>query len=101
MFSNLSSSSISLPTVTVTASASMLTPFRIFSRASWEKRTILAAIAVCRSLFSEISQFHERIFRIDFRIDFRSWSRSALEHAENIVLSQDEMLFALELDLAP
>src|SRR5262249_32671248 len=96
MFSNLSSSSTSFatvtpsfvtlgapkdfsrttfrprgPRVTVTASARTLTPFRIFSRASWLNLTSLAAI------------------------DFSS----AFQHAEDVLLAHDEVLLAVELDL--
>src|SRR6266849_5372632 len=116
MFSNLSSSSISLatvtpslvtvgapklfssttlrplgPSVTVTASVRTLIPFRILSRASWEKRTILADMALC------LSSVHRKFF-----VGFKRTPicRSAFEHAEDIVLAQDQMLFVLELDLA-
>src|SRR5216683_2323251 len=115
MFSNLSSSSISLatvtpslvtvgapklfssttlrplgPSVTVTASVRTLIPFRILSRASCEKRTILAGIALC------LSSGHRKFF-VGFNAPI---CRSAFEHAEDIVLAQDQMLFVLELDLA-
>src|SRR5713226_1428447 len=114
MFSNLSSSSISLatvtpslvtvgapklfssttlrplgPSVTVTASVRTLIPFRILSRASCEKRTILAGIALC------LSSGHRKFF-----VGFAPICRSAFEHAEDIVLAQDQVLFVLELDLA-
>src|SRR2546425_7639898 len=97
MFSNLSSSSISFatvtpslvmfgapndfsrttlrprgPSVTVTASARTFTPRRILSRASWLNFTSFAAI------------------------DFSS---SALDHAEDVLLAHDQMLFAVDLDL--
>src|SRR5579884_416280 len=97
MFSNLSASSISLatvtpslvtfgapkdfsritlrprgPRVTVTASARMFTPWRILSRASWLNFTIFAAIVA---------------------------SSSAFDHAEDIVLAQDQVLDAVDLDL--
>src|SRR5579883_1386455 len=97
MFSNLSASSISLatdtpslvtfgapkdfsritlrprgPRVTVTASARMFTPWRILSRASWLNFTIFAAIVA---------------------------SSSAFDHAEDVVLAQDQVLDAVDLDL--
>src|SRR5262249_36532092 len=97
MFSNLSSSSISLatvtpsfvtfgapndlsrmtlrprgPRVTVTASARMLTPRRMRSRASWLNFTNFAAIRL---------------------------SPSTLDHAEDVLLAHDEVLFAVDLDL--
>src|SRR5947208_10996402 len=97
MFSNLSLSSISFatvtpslvmfgapndfsrttlrprgPSVTVTASARTFTPRRILSRASWLNFTSFAAI------------------------DFSS---SALDHAEDVLLAHDQMLFAVDLDL--
>src|SRR5262245_34679612 len=100
MFSNLSSSSISLatvtpslvtfgapndlsrmtlrprgPSVTVTASARRFTPRRIRSRASWLNFTILAAI--------------------------RFFSFSALDHAEDVLLAHDEVFDAVDLDLGP
>src|SRR5260370_2248656 len=115
IFSNLSSSSISLatvtpslvtvgapklfssttlrplgPSVTLTASVRTLIPFRILSRASCEKRTILAGIALC------LSSGHRKFF-VEFNAPI---CRSAFEHAEDIVLAQDQMLFVLELDLA-
>src|SRR5438132_11309198 len=97
MFSNLSSSSISFatvtpslvmfgapndfsrttlrprgPSVTVTASARTFTPRRILSRASWLNFTSFAPIDV---------------------------SSSALDHAEDVLLAHDQMLFAVDLDL--
>src|SRR6185437_12588803 len=109
MFSNLSSSSISLatvtpslvtvgapklfsrttlrplgPSVTVTASARTLTPRRIFSRASCEKRTNFAPIAI-----SWIQWEFER-----------RGGRSPFEHAQNVVFAQNQVIFALELHLA-
>src|SRR5438132_1509160 len=97
MFSNLSSSSISFatvtpslvtvgapkdfssttlrprgPSVTVTASARMLTPRRIFSRASWLNFTSLAAM---------------------------SSPSSAFDHAEDVLIAHDEVLLAVDLDL--
>src|SRR5581483_7846702 len=100
MFSNLSSSSTSFatvtpslvtfgapkdfssttlrprgPRVTVTASARMLTPRRIFSRASWLNFTSFAAMAYVPP--------------------------STFEHAEDVLLAHDEMLFAVELHLGP
>src|SRR5215472_3207398 len=99
MFSNLSESSISLatvtpslvmrgapndlssttlrplgPSVTLTASARMLTPRSIFSRASPENRTSLAAI-------------------------FGSSQIRSGDHAHNVGLFHDDQLFAVELDL--
>src|SRR3990172_5599506 len=96
MFSNLSSSSISLatvtpslvtvgepklfsittlrprgPSVTRTALASALTPMSNLERASWSKRISLAAMARCL----------------------------LLADAEDVVLADDEVLLALELDL--
>src|SRR5260370_12818325 len=115
MFSNLSASSISFatvtpslvtvgapklfssttlrplgPSVTVTASVRTLIPFRILSRASCEKRTILAGIAVC------LSSGHRQC-SVLFNPPI---CQSSFEHAEDIVLAQDQMLFVLELDLA-
>src|SRR5436309_2001263 len=97
MFSNLSSSSTSFatvtpslvtfgapkdfssttlrprgPSVTVTASARMFTPRRIFSRASWLNFTSFAAM---------------------------SSPSSAFDHAEDVLLAHDEVLFAVDLDL--
>src|SRR5262249_7308726 len=97
MFSNLSSSSTSFatvtpslvtfgapkdfssttlrprgPSVTVTASARMLTPRRIFSRTSWLNFTSLAAIS-CVLL--------------------------ALDHTEDVLLAHDAVLLAVELDV--
>src|SRR5215468_9347212 len=102
MFSNLSSSSTSLatvtpslvtlgapkdlsnttflplgPKVTVTASASILTPLSTLSRASWLNFTIFAGM-VCL-LYARASL--------------------ALEHAEDVVLAHDQELLTLELDL--
>src|SRR5215475_3705819 len=96
MFSNLSSSSISFatvtpslvtvgepklfsittlrprgPSVTRTALASVLTPTSSFARASWSKRISLAAIS----------------------------GSSLLADAEDVVLADDEVLLALDLDL--
>src|SRR5437667_5391206 len=97
MFSNLSSSSTSFatvtpslvtlgapkdfssttlrprgPSVTVTASARMFTPRRSFSRASWLNFTSFAAM---------------------------SSPSSAFDHAEDVLLAHDEVLFAVDLDL--
>src|SRR5438445_9340241 len=97
MFSNLSASSISFatvtpsletvgapqdfsittlrprgPRVTVTASARMLTPRSTFARASSPNRTSFAAI--------------------DFLL--------RLDHAEEVLLAEDQVLLAVELDLA-
>src|SRR5690242_14916521 len=97
MFSNLSSSSTSFatvtpslvtlgapkdfssttlrprgPSVTVTASARMFTPRRIFSRASWLNFTSLAAM---------------------------SSPSSAFDHAEDVLLAHDEVFLAVDFDL--
>src|SRR6266446_1402493 len=97
MFSNLSSSSTSFatvtpslvtlgapkdfssttlrprgPSVTVTASARMFTPRRSFSRASWLNFTNFAAM---------------------------SSPPSAFDHAEDVLLAHDEVLFTVDLDL--
>src|SRR5947209_4376002 len=97
MFSNLSSSSTSFatvtpslvtvgapndlssttlrprgPSVTVTASARMFTPRKIFSRASWPNFTSFAAM---------------------------SSPSSAFDHAEDVLLAHDEVLLAVDLDL--
>src|SRR5262252_1609628 len=106
MFSNLSSSSTSLatvtpsfvmfgapndfsrttlrpfgPSVTVTASARMLTPWSTFSRASLPNLTIFAPIAFNSSLRSKFE------------------SGRSLDHAEDVVLAQDQVLLALVLVL--
>src|SRR5262245_519406 len=98
MFSNLSSSSISLatvtpslvmlgapndfsrttfrpfgPRVTVTASARTFTPRRMRSRASWPNRTCLAGI--CFFLL-------------------------ALDHTEDVILAHDQVFLAVEFDFA-
>src|SRR6266853_1395713 len=98
MFSNLSSSSTSFatvtpslvtvgapndlssttlrprgPSVTVTASARMFTPRKIFSRASWPNFTSFAAMSSSPS--------------------------SAFDHAEDVLLAHDEVLLAVDLDL--
>src|SRR5271170_6797295 len=103
MFSNLSSSSTSLatvtpslvtvgapklfssttlrplgPRVTVTASASTLTPRRIFSRASWAKRTCFAGIS----------------YLLKFGRKIGSRADLAFEHAENVVFAQNQVLVA-------
>src|SRR5947208_1892570 len=97
MFSNLSSSSTSFatvtpslvtlgapkdfsrttlrprgPSVTVTASARMFTPRRSFSRASWLNFTNFAAMSSPSSTF---------------------------DHAEDVFLAHDEVLFTVDLDL--
>src|SRR5581483_11437328 len=102
MFSNLSSSSTSLatvtpsfvmlgapndfssttfrpfgPSVTVTASARMFTPWRTFSLASLPNLTIFAAI--CDLPPTRFA--------------------SAFQNAEDVVLAQDQVLLALDLDL--
>src|SRR5271166_2604355 len=109
MFSNLSSSSISLatvtpslvtvgapkllssttlrplgPSVTVTASARTLTPLRIFSRASCENLTILAAIAA----FSPKLCWCPDNFQ----------ACGLLKNSQDVVFAQDDMLLAIELD---
>src|SRR5512140_3109473 len=108
MFSNLSSSWISLatvtpslvmfgapndlssttlrplgPRVTVTASPRTCTPRRMRSRASWPNFTIFAAM----SGYLLCTQFPVVGCR-----------RSALENAEDVVFTHDEMLFAVDLD---
>src|SRR2546427_196667 len=60
------------PSVTVTASAKMFTPRRIFSRASWPNFTSLAAM---------------------------SSPPSAFDHAEDVLLAHDEVFLAVDLDL--
>src|SRR5229473_785565 len=60
------------PSVTVTASARMFTPRRIFSRASWPNFTSLAAM---------------------------SSPPSAFDHAEDVLLAHDEVFLAVDLDL--
>src|SRR5580658_498458 len=114
MFSNLSSSSISLatvtpslvmrgapndlsritlrplgPSVTLTALARMSTPRSIFSRASEEKRTSLAAIA-----FSP----YEFVEKILVSGGFLGGGR-AFDHAHDVGLLHDEQLLAVDLDL--
>src|SRR6516165_4696833 len=115
MFSNLSSSSISLatvtpslvtvgapklfssttlrplgPSVTITASARTLTPRRIFSRASWAKRTVLAAM-----VFASPQKVRKCLSRLNAPA-----KRRLLEHAQDVVLAQDKMLLAFDLHLA-
>src|ERR1700728_1569427 len=114
MFSNLSSSSISLatvtpslvmrgapndlsrmtlrplgPSVTLTALARMSTPRSIFSRASEEKRTSLAAIVI-----SLLPRWGESC-RLRFE-GLREWSA---DHAHDVGLLHDEELLAVDLDL--
>src|SRR5437899_3274289 len=60
------------PSVTVTASARMFTPRKIFSRASWPNFTSFAAM---------------------------SSPSSAFDHAEDVLLAHDEVLLAVDLDL--
>src|SRR4029434_1635064 len=104
MFSNLFSSSISLatvtpslvmvgepklfsmttlrplgPSVTFTASARVLTPLRIASRAFWSKQISLAAI-----------------LDAPFLVEGEAGSL-ALDHAEDVVLAHDEVLVAVDL----
>src|SRR5215510_10033030 len=103
MFSNLSGSSISLatvtpslvtlgapqdfssttlrprgPRVTVTASARTLTPRSTFARASSANFTIFAGMTL-----------------------LLSYASSGLDHAEDVFLTQDEVLLAIDLDLRP
>src|SRR5216683_4015205 len=114
MFSNLSSSSISLatvtpslvtvgapklfssttlrplgPRVTVTASARTLTPLRIFSRASCENLTNFAAMLI--NLLDYGAHFVDDILNAAESLTF--------EHPKNIVLTKNQMLFAFEFDL--
>src|SRR6516225_6080466 len=117
MFSNLSSSSISLatvtpslvtvgapklfssttlrplgPSVTVTASARTLTPRRIFSRASCENLTNLAGMLFSSPLDCGL--------HIVADVSSLRLQRLAFEHAENIVLTKDQVLLTFELNLA-
>src|SRR5712692_3194887 len=114
IFSNLSSSSISLatvtpslvtvgapklfssttlrplgPRVTVTASARTLTPLRIFSRASCENLTNFAAMPI--NLLDYGAHFVDDILNAAESLTF--------EHPKNIVLTKNQMLFAFEFDL--
>src|SRR5712691_7230256 len=114
IFSNLSSSSISLatvtpslvtvgapklfssttlrplgPRVTVTASARTLTPLRIFSRASCENLTNFAAMLI--NLLDYGAHFADDILNAAESLTF--------EHPKNIVLTKNQMLFAFEFDL--
>src|SRR5208282_4378516 len=117
MFSNLSSSSISLatvtpslvtvgapklfsnttlrplgPSVTVTASARTLTPLRIFSRDSCPKRTIFAGMVLLPLLY--------------LRFHWIGWDSLAsrpkclLDDSQDVILAQDQQVFALVLELA-
>src|SRR5215469_3917289 len=113
MFSNLSSSSISLatvtpslvtvgapklfssttlrplgPSVTVTASARTLTPLRIFSRDSCPNRTIFAGMLFCLSYFC------------GFRSCFCRQAKCLINDSQDVVLAQDQQVFALMLELA-
>src|SRR5215472_17819752 len=114
MFSNLSSSSISLatvtpslvtvgapklfssttlrplgPSVTVTASARTLTPLRIFSRDSCPNRTIFAGMLFCLSYF------------LWFQIVLLSrQAKCLINDSQDVVLAQDQQVFALMLELA-
>src|SRR6185295_4915336 len=63
------------PRVTFTASASVLTPRRIASRARTSKMISLAAMCVSLSLL--------------------------FDHAEDVILAHHEMVFAFDLDLGP
>src|SRR5580692_3159122 len=78
------------PRVTVTASAKTFTPLRIFSRASWEKRTILADIIFASPRFSEICCNGLRI----------RFGGLPFEHAHHVILAHDEMLLTVDHDLA-
>src|ERR1700691_1542700 len=123
IFSNLSSSSISLatvtpslvtvgapklfssttlrplgPSVTITASARTLTPRRIFSRASWAKRAVLAAM-VFRSP-RNLENLESRLVELNIERYRSMLARLLLEHAQDIVLAQDEVLLAFDLHLA-
>jgi hypothetical protein len=105
MFSNLFSSSISFatvtpslvivgepkllsmttlrpfgPSVTLTTSASVLTPFRMASRARWSKMMSLAAMCAPQRNRVELL---------------------ALDDAEDAFLAHDEVFFAANLDLGP
>src|ERR1700730_12091 len=115
IFSNLSSSSISLatvtpslvtvgapklfssttsrplgPSVTVTASVRTLIPFRILSRASCENRTILAGIALC------LSSGHRKFF-VGFNAPYVGQPSSTPRISSS---RRSQMLFVLQLDLA-
>src|SRR5919198_1359392 len=106
MFSNLSSSSISLatvtpslvmrgepndfsmttlrplgPRVTLTADARVLTPFRMAFLPSWSNLMIFAAMCAYPPF------------------QFFSISRLLFDHAEDVVLTHDEVILAVELDL--
>src|SRR5215218_7159499 len=110
MFSNLSASSISLatvtpslvirgapklfssttlrplgPSVTLTASARMVTPLSIFVRASVENLTSLAAIGAV-----SLSVWRSGGFGL---------GGAALEHAHDVAFLHDQQLVAVELDL--
>src|SRR6476659_8359260 len=112
MFASLSSSSISLatvtpslvtvgepqlfsmmtfrprgPSVTLTVLARMLSPLAMLWRALCAKTISLAAMTVCLRLFF---WFVERI---------RSRARDLFEHREDVVLAQDQVLGAVDLDL--
>src|SRR6266545_2149762 len=67
------------PSVTLTASASVLTPLRMASRARWSKRISLADILAFLS-------FGERGLPV-------------LDDAEDVLLAHDEVLLAVELHL--
>src|SRR5512134_1374910 len=121
MFSNLSSSSISLatvtpslvvrgapklfsmttlrplgPSVTFTALARMSTPRSIFSRASAAKRTSLAAIwLVLLRVFGDAA----RAIAAARDREGEQAGGSALEHAHDVGLLHDEELLAIDLDL--
>src|SRR5208283_54523 len=117
IFSNLSSSSISLatvtpslvtvgapklfsnttfrplgPSVTVTASARILTPLRIFSRDSCPKRSIFAGMILLPLLYL---RFH----RIGWD-SLASGPKCLLDDSQDVILAQDQQVFALVLELA-
>src|SRR5580704_16778802 len=110
MFSNLSSSSISLatvtpslvtvgapkllssttlrplgPSITVTASARTLTPLKIFSLASCENLTIFAAIAA---------------FLLNSSYARKLCGGALLDYPENVVFTKDDQIVAFQFDLA-
>src|SRR5579862_2810605 len=120
IFSNLSSSSISLatvtpslvtvgapklfssttlrplgPSVTVTASARTLTPLRIRSRDSCPKRTIFAGMVLCLSYLS----FSFSVIKCLKLV--MSERECLVDNSEDVVFAQDEQVFALELELTP
>src|SRR5215467_7924244 len=117
MFSNLSSNSISLatvtpslvtvgapklfssttlrplgPRVTVTASANTLTPFRIFSRASCENLTNLAGMLL-------ISPIDCYMHVADDLSSLRA-QHLAFKHAEYVVFTKNQVLLPFKLNFA-